>query len=36
MTSIFKNEVTVKTEDKVINSDYVKYNKKTGYLTYHR
>ena len=32
MTSIFKNEVTVKTEDKVINSDYVKYNKKTGYL----
>ncbi len=31
-TSIFKNEVTVKTNNAVIKSDYVKYNKKTGLL----
>ena len=32
MTSIFENEVIVKTKEKIIKSDYVKYNKKTGYL----
>jgi LPS-assembly protein len=32
VTSIFKNEVVVKTKDKTIKSDYVKYNKKTGLL----
>tara|TARA_A100001015_G_scaffold321674_1_gene453933 strand:- start:5974 stop:8370 length:2397 start_codon:yes stop_codon:yes gene_type:complete len=32
MISIFKDEVKVKTRDKEIISDYVKYNKKTGYL----
>ena len=30
-TSIFENEVVVKTRDKIIYSDYAKYNKKTGY-----
>ena len=32
VTSIFKNDVVVKTKDKTINSDYVEYNKETGYL----
>ena len=32
MTSIFQDEVTVKSEEKLINSEYVKYNKKLGYL----
>jgi len=32
MTSIFENEVIVKTEEKIIKSNYVKYNKQTGYL----
>ena len=31
-TSIFKDEVTVKSDEKLIKSDYVKYNKKLGYL----
>ena len=31
-TSIFKDEVTVKSDKKLIKSDYVKYNKKLGYL----
>jgi len=26
--SIFENEVTVKTKDKIIKSEYVRYNKK--------
>ena len=30
--SIFENEVVVKTKDKTIKSEYVKYNKKTGIL----
>ena len=32
MTSIFQDEVTVKSDEKIINSEYVKYNKKLGYL----
>ena len=32
VTSIFENEVIIKTKEKVIKSDYVKYNKKTGIL----
>ena len=32
MTSIFKDEVIVKSQEKIIKSNYVKYNKKTGYL----
>ena len=28
VTSIFKNDVVVKTKDKTIKSDYVEYNKK--------
>ena len=32
ITSIFKDQVIVKSNDKIIESDYVKYNKKTGYL----
>ena len=32
VTSIFENEVSVKTEDQTIKSDYVKYNKKLGFL----
>ena len=31
-TSIFKNNVIVKTKDKTIKSDYANYNKETGYL----
>ena len=31
-TTIFKDEVTVKSDKKLIKSDYVKYNKKLGYL----
>ena len=31
-TSIFENEVVVKTKDKTIYSDYAKYNKKKGIL----
>ena len=31
-TSIFENEVVVKTKDKVIYSDFAKYNKKKGLL----
>ena len=31
-TTIFKDEVTVKSDEKLIKSDYVKYNKKLGYL----
>ena len=30
-TSIFENQVVVKTKNKIINSDYAKYNKKKGY-----
>ena len=29
-TSIFKNNVIVKTKDKTIKSDYANYNKETG------
>ncbi len=32
MTSIFEKEVEVKTEEKIIKSDYLRYNKKTGFL----
>jgi LPS-assembly protein len=32
MTSIFENDVIVKTKNKIINSDYAKYNKNTGLL----
>ena len=32
ITSIFKDQVIVKSNDKIIESDYVKYNKKTGFL----
>ena len=32
ITSIFENEVSVKTENEIIKSDYVKYNKKLGFL----
>ena len=31
-TSVFKNEVVVKIEGKIIKSDFVKYNKSEGYL----
>ncbi len=31
-TSIFNNEVIITTNEKIIKSDYVKYNKETGYL----
>ena len=31
-SSVFKNEVVVKTKGKIIKSDYVKYNKSEGYL----
>ena len=31
-TSIFENEVVVKTQNKVIQSDYAKYDKLNGYL----
>ncbi|MDC0943022.1 hypothetical protein OAR49_00090 [Pelagibacteraceae bacterium] len=31
-TTVFKNEVVVKTEGKIIKSDFVKYNKSEGYL----
>ena len=31
-TTIFENEVVIKTKEKVIKSNYVKYNKKTGIL----
>ena len=31
-SSIFENEVVVKTKDKVIYSDFAKYNKKKGLL----
>ena len=31
VTSIFENEVTVKTENQLIKSDYVSYNKKKGF-----
>ena len=30
-SSIFENEVVVKTKDKVIYSDFAKYNKKKDY-----
>ena len=30
--SIFENDVTVKTKDKIIKSEYVRYNKKKGIL----
>ena len=33
-TSIFENEVVVRTEDKVIKSDYLKYNKKNRFLIF--
>ena len=32
VTSIFENNVVIKTQDTVINADYVKYNKNTGDL----
>ncbi len=32
VTSIFENEVVVRTDNKVIKSDFVKYNKKLGFL----
>ena len=32
MTSIFEDEVKIQTNDKVITSDFVKYNKNSGYL----
>ena len=32
MTSVFEDEVKVQTKNKVITSDYVKYNKNSGYL----
>ena len=32
VTTIFENEVIVKTEDGIIKSDYVKYNKEKGFL----
>ena len=31
-TSVFKDEVIITTQEKTIKSDYVKYNKKTGFL----
>ena len=31
-TSIFENEVVVKTQNKVIQSDYAKYDRLNGYL----
>ena len=31
-TSIFENQVVVKTQNKVIQSDYAKYDKLNGYL----
>ena len=31
-TTIFKNQVIVKSEDKIIESDFVEYNKKKGFL----
>ena len=33
-TSIFENEVVVRTEDKIIKSDYLKYNKKNRFLIF--
>ena len=32
ITSIFENDVVVKTKNKIIKSQYVKYNKKIGLL----
>ena len=32
MTSVFEDEVKYKPKNKVITSDYVKYNKNSGYL----
>jgi LPS-assembly protein len=32
MTSVFQDKVTVKSDEKLIKSEYVKYNKKLGYL----
>ncbi len=32
MTSVFEDEVKVQTKNKIITSDYVKYNKNSGYL----
>ncbi len=32
ITSVFENNVTVKTKEKVIKSDYAKYNKKLGLI----
>ena len=32
VTTIFENQVVVKSKDKVFKSEYVKYNKKSGYL----
>ena len=31
-TSVFTNEVVIETKEKIIKSNYVKYNKETGYL----
>ena len=33
-TSIFENEVVVKTQNKIIKSDFAKYNKKSGFLVF--
>ena len=32
VSTIFENQVVVKSEDKIFKSEYVKYNKKSGYL----
>ncbi len=32
MTSVFKDEVIIETKEKIIKSDYAKYNKKTGFV----
>ena len=32
VTSVFEGEVVIKTKEKIINSEYVKYNKETGFL----
>ncbi|MDA8822391.1 hypothetical protein N9N34_01525 [Candidatus Pelagibacter bacterium] len=32
VTSVFENDVVIKSKEKTIKSDYVKYNKETGYL----
>ena len=32
VTTIFENQVVVKSENKIFKSEYVKYNKKSGYL----